>query len=240
MKEELAYIKRMALRLVLVFAALVVACMAVPLAGSRSVVELAFEHMRVDLVPPDVALIITNPIEAFVTQVAIAVFIALFAMMPFMLLELWRFVSPGLYGHERRGLVWFVLVALVLWYTGTVFAYLMLIPSTFSALYGFLPPGVMPLFSLRELVSLTAGLTLMAGVAFLLPVAMVLLTRVGLVPASFWRAHTRHALVLVLVASAIITPDGSGVSMAFLTLPVGALYAAGYAGAKFYSPRITN
>lgn len=208
----------------------------VPVSAGKSFVALVLERMRADLVPTDVALIITNPMDAFITQVTIAVFLAILLLAPLVALEAWRFVAPGLYSKERRGLLGFMGIALALWYGGAAFAYAVLVPATYSALYGFLPEGVLPYFSLRELVGMTAGLVLAAGLIFLLPVGMALLSRLGLVPAQFWAVYARHALVLVLVGSAILTPDGSGVSMVLLALPVCALYAVGYAGARALAP----
>ncbi len=234
--SEFNYLRRMFVRLAGILLLLALILFAAPVSGGRSFTTLALERMRADLVPESVTLIVTNPLDAFVTQAIIAVYLALLLLAPIALVEVWRFVAPGLYTRERRALAWALLASLVLWLLGGVFAYAVLVPTTFGALYGFLPEGVIPLFSLRELVSLTAGLTLATAFLFLLPVWMALLSCFGFVPPAFWRTHARYAVLLTLIFSAIITPDGSGVSMVLLALPVCGLYALGYAGAKWLSP----
>jgi sec-independent protein translocase protein TatC len=112
-----------------------------------------------------------------------------------------------------------------------------LVPLTFNELYAFLPHGVVAYFSLREVVSLVTGFVIGCSLIFLLPLMMTLLTFAGLVPAHIWRSYARFAVLLVLILSAIITPDGSGVGMALLSLPVCALYGAGYAASTFVRRR---
>lgn len=235
MFNEFTQLRNSILRVAAAFFLFATVMFIIPVYQGASFAVLALERLRADLVPEGVALIITNPIDAFLTQFIVAGVLAFLALAPFIALEAWRYVAPALYGNERRGFAWFLLLSIVLWYVGALFAYLVIIPVTYGALYGFLPQGVLPYFSLRELVGLTAGLTLVSGLIFLLPVAMALLTKIGLVSSGFWRSHARHAILIALVVSAIITPDGSGVSMILLTLPIGALYAAGYAGASALS-----
>lgn len=228
--QELAYIRGALLRVTLAFLVFATAFFALPLPSGESPSVWALQKMRADIVPQGVSLIITNPLDPFAAQVTLSVILALLLSLPLLLLEVWRFVAPGMYRHERLVVGGFVVAAFLFWTLGAVFAYTLLVPAVFSALYSYVPEGVLAYFSLRELVSITAGLTFGVSFLFLLPVVMTLLAALGVVGPAFWRTYARHALLLALLASAIITPDGSGVTMVLLALPIGGLYAAGYAG----------
>lgn len=228
--QELSYLRGALLRLTFAFLIFATAFFALPLPSGESPSVWVLQKIRADLVPHEVSLIITNPLDPFAAQVTLSVILALLLAVPLLLLEVWRFVSPGMYRHERFIVGGFVLAALFFWLLGSVFAYTTLVPAVFSALFAYVPEGVLAYFSLRELVSITAGLTFGVSFLFLLPVAMTLLAALGVVGPTFWRAYARHALLLALLASAIITPDGSGVTMMLLALPIASLYAAGYAG----------
>ena len=138
------------------------------------------------------------------------------------------FLRPALRPAERRILYSIVVPSIVLFYLGAALAYFAIIPKTFAVLYSFAPPmGIAPMFALDDFLASTVLMTLATGLAFLLPVFMVLLTRIGLVPSAFWIDRWRIALLGVLIFSAFITPDGSGITMAFLSLPLMMLYGAG-------------
>src|SRR6185437_15488777 len=112
-----------------------------------------------------------------------------------------------------------------------------LIPVMFIGLYSFLPAGVVAYFSLNEVVSMTTGFMVGCALLFLLPLAMALLSMLGLVPPKLWADYARFAVLLVLIVSAIITPDGSGVGMMLLSVPVCALYGAGYFVSRALAPK---
>jgi len=88
--------------------------------------------------------------------------------------------------------------------------------------------GAVPFFGIDEFIYYVFGLMVAVGVMFLLPIFMVLLSYIGLVEPAFWKSKWRYALLFFLVLSAIITPDGTGVTMIMLFLPLVALYLFGY------------
>jgi len=149
------------------------------------------------------------------------------------------FVRSALYPKEGRALAYMLFLSFVLFIAGAVFAYMLVIPLVFSALFSYLPLGIAPYYNVRELISLVVGLTFAISLIFLLPVVMVMLSKTELIPPLFWRTYARHAVLLVLLLSAIITPDGSGVSMVLLALPICVLYTAGYIGSALISVRHT-
>ncbi|MFC1734074.1 twin-arginine translocase subunit TatC [candidate division KSB1 bacterium] len=188
-----------------------------------------FNYMTTDLIPSGVTLIVTNPLTAFIAQVKIALLLSFAFTLPFLLFRLMRYFSPALYKKEKISMLKVALPSALLFILGSLFAYLVLIPPTFSILYSYTDTiGAAPFFTVNEFVSLVLALVMATGIMFLLPVFMTLLSRFGLVPRDFWRENWRYALLIFLIVSAIITPDGSGVTMVLLSVPMAGLYGIGY------------
>ncbi len=185
-------------------------------------------HMTEFLVPSGVTLVATNPFSAFAAQVLVSALAALVVTFPFLLLRVVAYLSPALYASERRGLMLVLGFASVLFAGGCTFGYFIVLPTTLHFLYGYVGAlGAVPFFSVTEFIALVVSFTLVAGVCFLLPIVMVSVTALGIIPHTFWWRSWRSALLLFLIASAIITPDGSGVSMLLLASPLSILYGVG-------------
>jgi len=236
MLNEFKAIRNALLRLFGALLLLVVVGLTVPIPYiGVTATEWAIGRVQADLVPAGATVAVLTPLDGFFAQAAIAAALAAAAVLPLFFFEIWRFMAPALLPPERRALLFGLLGALLLAAFGAVFAYSVLVPIMFTELFAFVPAGAMPLFNLRAVLSQVSGFVLGTALIFLLPLAMVVLSRVGLVPAGVWRAWGRVAVLLVLVLSAIITPDGSGAGMVLLALPVCALYGVGYAGARLLS-----
>jgi sec-independent protein translocase protein TatC len=233
MLTELRYIRNALLRIIIVFFVLAFVFLTVtipPIHGT--VAAWGVEAIRTNLIPPNATLAVMSPLDPFFALASLAAALATGLIIPFFMWELWRFAAPALTPQERATLASGLVGACVLALLGGVFAYRVLIPLIFAELYAFLPQGVLPLFNLRIVLAQVTALTLGTALMFLLPLLMVLLTWARLVSVRTWSTYMRHAVLLVLVASAIITPDGSGVGMMLLATPVCALYGVGYMGAK--------
>ena len=140
-----------------------------------------------------------------------------------------QYLSPALLKREKQLIFKSLLPSIVLFFTGCAFAYYFLIPTTFAILYPYaFLIGAVPFFSVNEFISSVLGLMIVAGLMFLLPLFMFLLTFMGFVKSSVWRDKWRHALLFFLILSAIITPDGTGITMMILFVPFSLLYFAGY------------
>lgn len=199
-----------------------------PAFGAPSIATELFLSAESLLVPEGVPVVALGPVSAFFAPLSFALLATALATFPYALYLLVAFLWPALRLSERRVLILTILPALALFYLGAALAYFVIIPETFALLYSFaLPMGITPMFALDDFLAQAAFLTLLTGVAFLLPVAMVLLSRIGLVPAAFWRSRWRGAFLATLVFSAFVTPDGSGVTMVFLALPLLTLYGCG-------------
>lgn len=196
--------------------------------SGESFAALLFKQLVTDIAPAAVPIIVTSPLTAFVLQVKLALLSAFILTLPMLLYTIGSFVAPALYRRERLILVTLVGCASGLFLAGAVFAYTFIAPVTLQVLYEFTAPiGVTALLSSDSLVAMVFALVFVTGVAFTLPVMMVVLSALGVVAPVVWTTHWRQVLVAILVISAIITPDGSGVSMVLLSVPTTLLYGCG-------------
>jgi len=192
-----------------------------------------FNMVRRDLLPQGVDLITTNPMSAFVSQILFSMLLSFFITSPLFLYRIIVYLRPALSPQERKAVMLSLFPIVGLFLAGALFSYLFLIPMTFKVLYPYAQAiGVTPFFSLDEFIHYVVSLMLVVGLMFLLPVFMALLSLIGVVPPSFWKNKWRVACFFFLILSAIITPDGTGITMIMLFLPLVALYFAGYFFAK--------
>ena len=205
-----------------------------PLVGGDSPVIIVFQSLKDHLVPAGVELIVTDPLSGFLAQAIVALSLAFLASFPILLYEIVHYLSPALEHQEKRALGLIILPSLLLFFGGCWFAYSFIVPATFKMLFPFaLSIEAVPFFLVDQFIQLVFGITIATGVLFLLPVFMVLLSSVGVVPREFWLKNWRYASVIFLAFSAIITPDGTGITMLLLTAPLSGLYLVG----SFLSPR---
>ena len=189
---------------------------------------LFFNKMQSDLLPPDVHLIVTNPLDAFVSQILISLVLAFVTTFPFFLYKIIKYLTPALFLSERKAILRSLFPGVFLFLAGCVFAYYFLVPTTFNILYPYATRiGATPFFAVDEFISSVLGLSIATGVMFLLPLFMILLSFLHIIEPIFWRSKWRHAILFFLIFSAIITPDGTGVTMALLFLPMALLYFSG-------------
>lgn len=198
------------------------------LTNGQSITVYVFENLKSNFLPAEVELIVTNPISAFLTQVTISLALSLIVLSPLILWRVIRYLSPALFEKEKRAVIKTLIPSALLFFVGCLFAYFLLIPSTLKLLYPFAAQlGASQFFLVNEFIYLIFGIMIATGVMFLLPVFMVLLGRMGLVEPGFWKANWRYSLLIFLVFSAIITPDGTGITMAMLSIPLMTLYSIG-------------
>lgn len=196
--------------------------------GSPSIAVELYHYSRHVLIPPDVTVVTLGPVAPFVAPIMIALLASLLLTFPVGLFLIGRFLFPALRNSERRVMFFALVPALLLFYGGAWFAYRIIIPETFSTLYAFAEPlGVQPFFDIADFLPTVFLLVVSVGLVFLLPLGMFLLSKIQLVPAYFWRAHWRGAVLTTIIFSAVVTPDGSGVSMLLLSGPILGLYFIG-------------
>jgi sec-independent protein translocase protein TatC len=172
-------------------------------------------------------LIYTNLTEAFVVYVKVAVFTGFFVTFPFLFLQVWRFVSPGLFKNERR-LFFFLLLAIpILFVLGALFAYSVVLPTAFGFFLSFENSyNSVPLqleAKISEYLSLVMRLLLAFGFCFQLPALLIGLSTLGIIKSQQLIKRWRIAVVLVVAISAVITPPDA-LSMILLAVPLLVLY----------------
>jgi len=181
-----------------------------------------------NLLPEGVKIVTLNPLNAFLALMIISLVLSFIVSFPFFLYKLIRYLSPALEQKERKAVFKVLFPSAFLFIAGCLFSYFLLIPLTFRVLYSFAAAiEAESLFYITQFVALVLGLMVVVGIIFLLPVFMSLLTRFGIVDGGFWRKNWRYAIFIFLVFSAIITPDGTGITMMMLSVPLAGLYFLG-------------
>ena len=174
-------------------------------------------------------LIFTALHEAFFTYIKVAFFAAVFVMFPFIAMQFWLFVAPGLYRNEKRALVPFLVATPVLFFMGGALVYYFIFPLAWQFFLGFESgggDGTLPIqleAKVDQYLSLVMRLIFAFGICFELPVVMTLLGRVGLITSKGMKEKRKYAIVLAFVAAAILTPPDV-ISQIGLALPTILLY----------------
>jgi sec-independent protein translocase protein TatC len=200
----------------------------IPAPSFESISTLFFKKIQHDLLVKNAELIVTNPLDAMWTQIGISLFLAFVITLPFLLYKIAAYFSPALFKKEKRAILKALVSCLILFIGGCVFAYFFLIPETFKILYSYVSAlGAKPFFAINQFISMVLILTGGVGIIFLLPIFMILLSRLGIVNPDAWKNNWRYAILTSFIIAAVITPDGTGITMILLALPITLLYFFG-------------
>lgn len=161
--------------------------------------------------------------ELFFTYIKLCLLGGFFLGMPVLFDQVWRFIAPGLYAEEKRAVLPFLLATPVLFYLGGLFSYFVIMPLAIEFFFGFANDAIAPLPSVREYLSFFIKLTFGFGLAFELPVLLLILAKIGLVDAAKLKWFRRYSWLCILIAAAILTPPDP-VSQVLLALPMVFLY----------------
>ena len=181
--------------------------------------------------PLKVPLQIIAPAEAFVTYIKVGLIAGLFLVLPLMLYQLWKFVAPGLLEHEKKYTVPFIVGSAGLFYSGGVIFYLVL-PFIIRFLLSFAKGDIKAQLSVGYYVAFCVRLMIAFGLVFQLPMVVVFLTQLGMVSSRLLVHYFRHAVVLIFVVAAVLTPTTDPLSLLFMVLPMLLLYGLSILAAK--------
>ncbi len=185
-------------------------------------------HMRDSLVPEDVELIQTSPGQAFFAQVYIAALVGIVSGMPVIVWNMAGFIRPALREREINVSRTITIPAVGLFATGCTFAYVFVVPYMLEFLYRYgESSGLVTFLNVIDFVAFVLQFLLAFGLSFQLPLVMYATSVSGATDAGFWRRNIRYAIVVIVIFGAVITPDGSGVTMWFIAGPMIALYLTG-------------
>lgn len=178
------------------------------------------------LIKPVGKLVFIAPQEAFVTNIKIAFFSGLFFSSPFVLYQIWQFISAGLKPGERKYVLIFGPLSFVFFVLGTIFGYFVIIPIGINFLLGCASEFVFPMITISRYISFVTTLTFAFGLIFELPIAILFLTKIGLVSPIFFISKRKEAIVFVFVIAALLTPPDV-ITQVLMALPLIILYELG-------------
>ena len=180
------------------------------------------------LLPPEVKFIQTAPGQAFFAQIHISLLLSIICSIPIIAREVFAFIYPALSTKTTTAIYKITLPILLLFIMGIVFSYLLVIPFTLSFLYRYGESlGAATFVTVSDFMTFVLQFMLGFGLAFQLPVIMYGLSLTGLVDSTFWSKNLRYAIVIIAIFGALITPDGSGITMWFVSIPMIVLYVLG-------------
>ena len=171
-------------------------------------------------------MIATEVTTPFFVPVKVALMTAFVITLPYILFQIWSFVAPGLYAHEKRWVVPLVVASLLLFLSGMAFAYFAVFPMVFGFITASAPKGVAVMTDIDKYLSFVISMFLAFGVTFQVPVAVVATVKMGFVSVAKLREIRRYVIVGAFIVGAILTPPDV-VSQFMLAIPLWLLYEAG-------------
>jgi len=193
--------------------------------GSGEVYTLVAKPLM-DVLPPGANMVATEVASPFLTPIKLTLAVALVLTIPFLLYQLWAFVAPGLYKHERRLVLPLLISSTVLFYSGMAFAYFVVFPMAFGFFVKALPPGVTMMTDIRQYLDFVFSMFFAFGIAFEVPVAVVLLARMGVINPDTLAQKRPYMILVAFIVAAVLTPPDV-FSQFFLAVPMIILYEIG-------------
>ncbi len=230
--EELATRLR---RVVVVIVVATVAIISVPsnpaeilklnLSGYRPLISLILEFIQDSLLPDGVNLIAFNWLDTFSIYFMVAFVLGMLVTMPYMAYELYQFIAPALYPSERNRMYAFIIVVTGLFTVGALYAWFILLPTTFRVLYNFVYQSkVLPFFSIKDFYDMVSFGLLGSGLFYTFPVIIYFLVAADLIMVQTLKDNRKQLFLALLIITAIFTPDPTPFSMLLMSIPFYILY----------------
>ena len=188
------------------------------LAHQLSVEDLCIEQLPFKLQSTELS-------QQFTLHMWVAFIAGLIMGFPYLLWEIWRFIKPALSAREKKYTTGVVFFASLLFFTGVLFGYYVIAPLSINFLGSYtVSSEVQNIFTIDSFISIITMLTIAAGIVFQLPIVVYFLSKIGILTPGFMRAYRKHAIVVILIIAAIITPSPDGTSQLLVAFPLLLLY----------------
>jgi len=187
----------------------------------------------VSKLPAGAHLIATNPISPFMVPIKVTLLAALLGALPYVLYQVWAFVAPGLYTHEKKLVLPLVVSSTLLFFAGIAFCYFFVFGKVFAFIQGFAPKSITAAPDIEAYLSFVLTMFIAFGATFEVPVVVVVLARMGLVSIDKLKAFRGYFIVLAFIVAAVITPPDI-VSQLSLAIPMCLLYEVGIWAAQVF------
>jgi sec-independent protein translocase protein TatC len=182
-----------------------------------------------NLLPEGVKLIQTAPGQSLFAQITVSILLGITSTIPIIVKEIFGFISPAISKKtQTKTFFKFIIPITVLFLTGIIFSFFIAIPVILTFLYQYGQSlGILSFLNINEFVSFVLQFFIAFGISFQLPLIMYIISLTGLVGIGFWLKNFRYALIAIVIFGALITPDGSGITMWFISFPMLLLYFLG-------------
>lgn len=188
------------------------------------------------LLPENSKLTMLRITEGFVTELKMSFYAAIFFSMPYILYQIWKFIAPGLYPHEKKYTSMFVIFASILFFIGAAFAYFIVFPFGFKFFLKYVNEDVVATLSIGWYLSFFIQFIIAFGSIFELPIFILFLSKLGIVTHEMLRKYRRYAIVIIFIGAAILTPPDV-VSQSMMAVPLLILYEISIYIAKYFGKK---
>lgn len=205
---------------------------------ARDLYRFLAEPLMVHL-PEGTSMIATDVGAPFFAPFKLTLMVAVLLAIPFLLHQIWRFIAPGLYKHERRLIAPLLISSSLLFYAGIAFAYYVVLPLAFGFFTSMAPEGVAIATDISSYLDFVMKIFFAFGIAFEIPVAILLLCWSGVVTPAQLRAKRPYVIVILFVVGMLLTPPDI-ISQTLLAVPMWILFELGVFLARFYTKKSTT
>jgi sec-independent protein translocase protein TatC len=178
------------------------------------------------IIQPVRMVVFNSPGEAFSAYMVLTLLSGFILSLPFFLYQAWAFAWEALTDKERKYIVFFGPLSLVFFIGGITFAFFVIVPIALKFLLSFSSPYVVPMIGIKNYIGFVGNFVLAFGIVFELPLVLVFLVKIGIATPAFLRQYRRHAIMVILIVSAILTPPDV-VSQLLMAVPLVVLYELG-------------
>jgi len=187
----------------------------------------------VHVLPKNSYLIYTGLTEAFFVYMKLAFFASLIITCPFIIYQIWKFISPALHSTEKKYVLPFVLFSTLLFISGVLFGYFIALPPAFEFFVSFNNRYLQSMISFSDYISLFVTFLLGFGLSFELPVFIFFLAKLGIVNAQMLSKQRKYAILVIFIVAAILTPSPDALSQILMAIPLMFLYELSIFISKF-------